>query len=830
MLDRLGQQIGNYRLIKRLGQGGVAEVYLAEHLYLGRQAAIKILHMQLPDQPTIDQFRQEAFTIARLEHPNIVRTLDFGVENSTPYLMMDYASGGSLRQKHPRGTQLPLQLVNEYVKQIVSALQYAHDQRIIHRDIKPENMLIGNRGELLLSDFGIATIAHNSNSTTIQNIAGTVPYMAPEQIQAHPRAASDQYALAIVVYEWLSGAVPFQGTNAEIAIKHLTIAPSPLSGMSLAPGVEAVILQALAKDPKDRFPSVQAFANALIQASQAMTPGPFTPLPPVNFPPPVVSPSNHPSPSTPPNNHPSPSTPPVNTPLPAVSPVNFQSPSAPPVVQAPPREQNFPNGFPATEATLVVGPLGTNPPLSSLPPTVRVPTSAAPLVPQDMPPRAPRKRLPLVWSAALAALVLLLIGGVFFGYPLLRPSSPQPLLAKQAVPPPSGPRNVTYFQSWGIAERHYFVKNIDTSGAASKLTTINYAASAMSSDLKCTSLDAPTDYQKLFPASETVDGIADTPNQPLAGNFNQIRELKAKYPHLQVLMMLGGRQLSAHFSDAALPQNVAAYVSSCIDMYIKGNLPGHLAGTAAGIFDGFDIDWEYPGVAYPGNVVRSQDTQDFTGLVAEFRKQLDALGAQVGTHYTLTVTTPFQQEKYSLMQLQTVAQYVNWFNLETYDYYGPWLPQGPTDISAPLYCDPRGPINCVDKTVNGYLAAGVPANKLDIGIPFYGYGWADVPNANRGLYQSSAGMQGAPGIYADAVGTNDYKVLKNLAGYTPYRDSTTQGYWIFNGSTFWSYDDVTEVIAKINYAKNKGLGGATSWAIDGDDGTLVSAIASTFHG
>src|SRR5215472_4016826 len=141
MEDRIGQKIGNYRLISILGQGGFAEVYLGEHLHLQTQAAIKILQMRLIDS-NMEQFRIEAQSIASLVHPHIVRVLDFGVENGVPYLIMDYAPGGTLRSRHPKGTRLPPDLVISYIKQVAEALQFAHDRKLIHRDIKPENMLL----------------------------------------------------------------------------------------------------------------------------------------------------------------------------------------------------------------------------------------------------------------------------------------------------------------------------------------------------------------------------------------------------------------------------------------------------------------------------------------------------------------------------------------------------------------------------------------------------------------------------------------------------------------------------------------------------------------
>jgi eukaryotic-like serine/threonine-protein kinase len=271
MADRVGQQLGNYRLIRLLGQGGFAEVYLGEHIYLNTLAAIKVLYARLASED-VDHFLAEARTIARLVHPHIVRVLEFDVKDSIPYLVVDYASNGTLRKRHPRGVPLPLATVVNYVMQAADALEYAHEQKVIHRDVKPENMLLGRRNELLLSDFGIALVAQSSRSNStqgIQDLAGTIAYMAPEQIQSKAVPNSDQYSLAVVVYEWLSGVRPFQGSFPEIAVKHTMVSPPPLSERvpTLPLAVEEVIMKALAKDPQQRFDTVQAFADALKQAA-----------------------------------------------------------------------------------------------------------------------------------------------------------------------------------------------------------------------------------------------------------------------------------------------------------------------------------------------------------------------------------------------------------------------------------------------------------------------------------------------------------------------------------------------------------------------------------
>lgn len=282
--DRVGQQVGEYRLIRLLGGGGFGEVYLGEHVRNHSYAAIKILHARLTRSEELKAFINEARTF-RLKHPHIVPLLDFGMAlNDVPYLVMEYASHGTLRERHPLGIQVPLPAVVSYVNQVASALQYAHDLYLIHRDVKPENMLVGASGGILLTDFGIATVAQNSYTLSKQHdlIGGTAAYMAPEQIDGKPHPASDQYALAVLTYEWLSGKRPFQGTAMEVMMQHMTTPPASLSRQvpMLTPEIEHVIFTALAKDPRQRFSNIQAFATALTQASRQPFPLPLPSSPP----------------------------------------------------------------------------------------------------------------------------------------------------------------------------------------------------------------------------------------------------------------------------------------------------------------------------------------------------------------------------------------------------------------------------------------------------------------------------------------------------------------------------------------------------------------------
>ena len=273
MTNHIAKQFGNYRLVRHLGRGAFSDVYLGIHVHLKTPAAIKLLHTELTSSD-VEKFRNEARTIARLEHPHIVRVLDFGIEDHTPFFVMIYAPNGTLRQRHAKGSILSLATIVSYVTQIAGALQFAHNQKFIHRDIKPENMLLGGHNEVLLSDFGFVQIAQSSISQSTKEMAGTIPYMAPEQFHGKPRFASDQYSLGIVVYEWLTGDRPFQGSVLEIATQHMINPPPPVrvKNPAVPPEVEEVLLTTLAKEPQQRFATVQAFANALQQASNIVFP------------------------------------------------------------------------------------------------------------------------------------------------------------------------------------------------------------------------------------------------------------------------------------------------------------------------------------------------------------------------------------------------------------------------------------------------------------------------------------------------------------------------------------------------------------------------------
>jgi serine/threonine-protein kinase len=279
------QRIGHYSLQQLLGRSDLSEVYIGEDIQQSqKKVAVKLLYGNWQGDEA-EKFYAHVSTLSNLRHPNIMPTLDFGIEDNIAYMAMPYIPEGTLRQRHPRGTSLPLETIVQYVTQIASALQYIHDQGLVHRDIKPHNMLMNSNNTVLLSDFGTAVISHSLNPVRIlaREFEGTVPYSAPEQLRGKPRRGSDQYALGVVVYEWLSGQWPFDGSFYEITHQHLFV-PAPLlidKGISCPPNIEQVILRALEKDPGDRFPTIQRFAEELrwaykIAQARAQLPTPLT--------------------------------------------------------------------------------------------------------------------------------------------------------------------------------------------------------------------------------------------------------------------------------------------------------------------------------------------------------------------------------------------------------------------------------------------------------------------------------------------------------------------------------------------------------------------------
>lgn len=252
---------GRYRIVRKLGAGGMANVYLAEDQELGRRVAIKILNERhANDEQFVARFRQEAKNAAALSHPNIVSIYDRGEAEGTYYIAMEFLDGRSLKELIVGRGPAPIAVAVEYARQILSALRFAHRHGIVHRDIKPHNVLVDGEGRVKVTDFGIAR-AGASQMTEAGSIVGTAQYLSPEQARgASVDQRSDLYSLGIVLYELLTGEAPFEGdTPVEIAMKHLSQVPAPPSALrpELPPELDMVVMRALAKEPDDRYQSAE---------------------------------------------------------------------------------------------------------------------------------------------------------------------------------------------------------------------------------------------------------------------------------------------------------------------------------------------------------------------------------------------------------------------------------------------------------------------------------------------------------------------------------------------------------------------------------------------
>ncbi|QYN17124.1 glycoside hydrolase family 18 protein [Amycolatopsis sp. DSM 110486] len=372
-----------------------------------------------------------------------------------------------------------------------------------------------------------------------------------------------------------------------------------------------------------------------------------------------------------------------------------------------------------------------------------------------------------------------------------------------AAPQASVGKVVGYFTDWGVYDRNYHVKNIETSGSAAKLTHINYAFGNVTNG-GCAIGDAYADYQKTYDAAGSVDGVADTWDQPLAGSFNQLKKLKAKHPGLKVIWSFGGWSWSGGFGQAA--QNPAAFANSCYNLV---NDPRW-----AGLFDGIDLDWEYPNACG-----LSCDTSG----AAAFKNLMAAVRAKFGSSKLVTAAITADGTnggKIDAADYAGAAQYVNWYNVMTYDYFGAFAAQGPTAPHSPLTSYAGIPTAGFysDAAIQKLKSKGVPASKLLLGIGFYGRGWTGVTQSAPG--GSATGP--APGKYEQGI--EDYKILKSSCPSTGTVAGTA---YAKCGSNWWSYDTPSTIGGKISYAKQQGLGGAMVWELSGDtsNGELMTAVA-----
>jgi eukaryotic-like serine/threonine-protein kinase len=256
-----------YRILNRIGSGGMADVYLAEDTHLGRQVALKVLHRRFAqDQEFVERFRREAKSVAGLSHPNVVGVFDRGDHEGTYYIAMEHLPGRTLKEIVETEAPLSQERAIDLGEQILHGAGYAHRHGVIHRDLKPHNVIVDDDGKAKVTDFGIAR-AGASEMTETGSIMGTAQYLSPEQAQGHAvTAASDLYSIGVMLYEILAGRLPFEGESAvSIALKHLSEQPPPLSQLrpDVHPALEAVVMSALAKDPALRWQSAEDFAEAL---------------------------------------------------------------------------------------------------------------------------------------------------------------------------------------------------------------------------------------------------------------------------------------------------------------------------------------------------------------------------------------------------------------------------------------------------------------------------------------------------------------------------------------------------------------------------------------
>ncbi|RXS88247.1 glycoside hydrolase family 18 protein [Streptomyces sp. TM32] len=418
---------------------------------------------------------------------------------------------------------------------------------------------------------------------------------------------------------------------------------------------------------------------------------------------------------------------------------------------------------------------------------------------------APRRLIAAATALCTAALAGTLLAGPASAVPTGARTAhhPSTAAATGTTPATAGNKVVGYFTNWGVYDRNYHVKNIETSGSAAKLTHINYAFGNVQGG-KCAIGDSYADYDKAYTADQSVDGTADTwDNGALRGNFNQLRKLKKLHPGLKVIWSFGGWTWSGGFTEAA--KNPDAFAQSCLDLVEDKRW--------ADVFDGIDIDWEYPNAC--GLTCDTSGKDAFSGVMR-------ALRSKFGRNDLVTAAITADASaggKMDAADYAGAAQYVDWYNPMTYDYFGAWDAKGPTAPHSPLtsyHGIPRAGFNTTD-TVTKLKSLGVPATKLLLGIGFYGRGWSGVTQDAPGGTATGA----APGKYE--AGIDDYKVLKTRCPATGTVGGTA---YAKCGDQWWSYDTPQTIGSKMAFKDAQGLGGTFFWELSGDtaSGELIKAI------
>ncbi|WP_210591991.1 glycoside hydrolase family 18 protein [Streptomyces sp. GESEQ-35] len=408
-------------------------------------------------------------------------------------------------------------------------------------------------------------------------------------------------------------------------------------------------------------------------------------------------------------------------------------------------------------------------------------------------PDRPHNRFRALVSAACCAVL---------GAGLLAGASTATATAEPTAKEAADSKVLGYFTEWGTYDRKYYVKNIETSGSAAKLTHINYAFGNVTGG-KCAMGDNYAATERTYTAAESVDGVADTWDQPLRGNFNELLELKKKHPDLKILWSFGGWTWSGGFGEAA--KDPAAFAQSCYDLVENSKW--------ADVFDGIDIDWEYPNACGL--------TCDTSGAAA-FKNLMQALRAKFGTSNLVTAAITADATaggKIDAADYAGAAQYVDWYNPMTYDFFGAFDADGPTAPHSPLTSYPGIPAADFHSsaTIAKLKGLGIPASKLLLGIGFYGRGWTGVTQSEPGGTATGP----APGTYEQGI--DDYKVLKTSCPATGTVAGTA---YAKCGSNWWSYDTPATIATKMTYKDQQGLGGTFFWELSGDtaNGELINAI------
>jgi chitinase len=372
---------------------------------------------------------------------------------------------------------------------------------------------------------------------------------------------------------------------------------------------------------------------------------------------------------------------------------------------------------------------------------------------------------------------------------------------RSAHPPdPAGEHVVGYFTGWGVYARNYQVKEVDTSGAARRLTHLIYAFGGTTGG-RCTIADPNADFERPVAAADSVDGVADTTSQPVRGTINQLRKLKAKHPKLKILWSFGGWTGSAGFTDAA--KNPTAFAESCHAIVEDPRW--------ADVFDGIDVDWEYPNAC--GETCDTSGPDALTGVVGALRDRF-------GTDGLVTAAVTADSSKIDKTDYADAATHLDWVMAMTYDYFGTGSTPGPTAAHSPLTAYPGIPRDTAttEATVRALLDKGIPARKILLGIGFYGRGWTGVTDPAPGGTATGP----APGSYE--AGIEDYNVLAVSCPPTGTIGGTAYAYC---RTTWWSYDTPATITAKVAWAREQGLGGSFCWELSGDtpDGKLIAAVA-----